>query len=116
MGWLQKHPVVRGLLLAVLAAVFGINVYALNAARLAGNQVPMPFGVGASVVLSGSMEPTLSVGDLLLLKQEDCLKRRFTFAGGEFFEHMKRTGLYSTDVKNIRKKVEDTGLLNVYNN
>ena len=71
MGWLQKHPVVRGLLLAALAAVFGINVYALNAARLAGNQVPMPFGVGASVVLSGSMEPTLSVGDLLLLTQED---------------------------------------------
>lgn len=70
MGWLQKHPAVRAALLALLAAVFGINVYALNAARLAGNQVPMPFGVGASVVLSGSMEPALSVGDLLILKQE----------------------------------------------
>lgn len=63
----------------------------------------------------------LAVGRIIsysseVLKQEDCLKRRFTFAGGEFFEHMKRTGLYSTDVKTIRKKVEDTGLLNVYNN
>ena len=55
----------------MLAAVAGVNVFALNAAHLAGNQVPMPFGVGASVVLSGSMEPALSVGDLLLLKQEE---------------------------------------------
>ena len=62
----------------------------------------------------------LAVGKLLdysakVLKSEDCLKRRFTFAGGEFFEYMKEKNLYSTDVKHIRKKVEDAGLLNVYN-
>ena len=31
----------------------------------------MPFGVGAAVVLSGSMEPELSVGDLLIIKESD---------------------------------------------
>ena len=31
----------------------------------------MPFGVGASVVLSGSMEPTLSVGDLLIVREAE---------------------------------------------
>lgn len=63
--------ILRYAVLSVLATVIGINVYALNASRLAGNQVPMPFGVGASVVLSGSMEPALSVGDLLLLKEQE---------------------------------------------
>lgn len=50
-----------------------------------------------------------------VLKAEDCLERRLTFAGGEFFEYMKEKNLYSTDVKHIRKKVEDAGLLNIYN-
>ena len=71
MQFLKKHPIVRYLILGLLALVIGINIFSLNASRLAGNQVPMPFGYGASVVLSGSMEPALSVGDLLLLKAED---------------------------------------------
>lgn len=67
----QVKTIFRYVLLVTLAALVGINVYALNASRLAGNQVPMPFGVGASVVLSGSMEPELSVGDLLLLREQE---------------------------------------------
>lgn len=59
----------RLLLIALAAAVIGVNVYAVNAAHLAGNLVPMPFGVGAAVVLSGSMEPELSTGDLLILAE-----------------------------------------------
>lgn len=68
---LLKSPIVRYLILGILAVMIGINVFALNASRLAGNAVPMPFGFGASVVLSGSMEPTLSVGDLLIVKAQD---------------------------------------------
>lgn len=67
----QVKIIFRYVLLVTLAALVGINVYALNASRLTGNQVPMPFGVGASVVLSGSMEPELSVGDLLLLREQE---------------------------------------------
>ncbi len=66
-----KFPVVRYLILGILAAIIGMNVFALNASRLAGNAVPMPFGFGASVVLSGSMEPALSVGDLLIVREQD---------------------------------------------
>ena len=33
--------------------------------------MPMPFGVGLSVVLSGSMEPTLSVNDLVVVREAD---------------------------------------------
>ena len=67
---LLKKPVVRYLILGILAVAVGVNVFALNAAHLTGNAVPMPFGIGASVVLSGSMEPTLSVGDLLIVRQQ----------------------------------------------
>lgn len=62
---------VRIALLVTVAAIIGINVYSINATRLAGDSVPMPFGVGAAVVLSGSMEPELSVGDLLLVVERE---------------------------------------------
>lgn len=57
-------------LIGILSLIIGLSVYAWNARSLLGDQVPMPFGVGASVVLSGSMEPTLSVGDLLIIRQQ----------------------------------------------
>lgn len=63
----RMGSVLRITLLVLAALVIGTNVYTINAARLAGNQVPMPFGVGAAVVLSGSMEPALSAGDLLIV-------------------------------------------------
>ena len=59
--------VLRITLLVLAALVVGINVYLLNASRLAGDAVPMPFGIGLAVVLSGSMEPEISVGDLLMI-------------------------------------------------
>lgn len=59
--------VLRITLLVLAALVVGTNVYLLNASRLAGDAVPMPFGIGSAVVLSGSMEPEISVGDLLMI-------------------------------------------------
>lgn len=63
---------------------------------------------------------TLAIGELLdygleMLKEEDGLYHRFTFAGGEFLERMKERGLYRTSVREIRKIVEAEGLLGVYN-
>lgn len=58
-------------LLVFIALILGVNIYTINATRLAGNSVPMPFGVGAALVLSGSMEPELSVGDLLIVGECD---------------------------------------------
>ncbi len=55
----------------LVAILIGASVYSINAARLAGNTLPMPLGFGATVVLSGSMEPALSVGDLLIVVPED---------------------------------------------
>ena len=67
----KVKAIVRTVLIVLVALIIGLNIYALNASRLAGNLVPMPFGVGMAVVLSGSMEPTLSVGDLLIVAERD---------------------------------------------
>ena len=63
--------VFRILLLALCGGILGFNIYSANAKSLNGNTLPMPFGIGASVVLSGSMEPALSVGDLLIVRARD---------------------------------------------
>jgi len=66
---IKPKTVLRTLLLVLIALVIGVNLYAINASRIAGNAVPMPCGVGAAVVLSGSMEPALSTGDLLIISE-----------------------------------------------
>lgn len=60
---------VRRLLLIVLGLIIGVNMYLANARGLTGNQMPMPFGTGCAVVLSGSMEPELSVDDLIIVRE-----------------------------------------------
>ena len=60
----------RILILIVCGTALGVNMYMFNAKRLVGNEMPMPFGYGAAVVLSGSMEPTLSTGDLIVVKEQ----------------------------------------------
>ena len=57
----------RTVLLIIISLVIGLMLYGWNAQTLAGNAMPMPFGFGMSVVLSGSMEPVLSVNDLVIV-------------------------------------------------
>lgn len=48
--------------------------------------------------------------------KEERYQERFTFAGGTFFEQMKEKGLYTTDISEIRNRVESQGLLNLFEN
>lgn len=59
------------MLLIICGLILGVNAYLANANSLVGNQIPMPFGYGAAVVLSGSMEPEFSEGDLIIVKKAD---------------------------------------------
>lgn len=68
---IKIRSVIRTAILVVLAALVGVSVYVVNAERLNGNALPMPLGFGVTVVLSGSMEPELSVGDLLIVVNSD---------------------------------------------
>lgn len=71
-GSVKKRQFVLRLLIILLLSVFlGITVYMVNARRVMKNLLPMPFGVGAAVVLSGSMEPTLSVNDLVFVRRAE---------------------------------------------
>ncbi len=68
---MKKYGLISRLLpILLISLVLGGTAYSWNARRLAGNAMPMPFGIGMSVVLSGSMEPTLSVNDLVFVKEQ----------------------------------------------
>ena len=64
----KKFPVLRTVFLIVVSLVLGINIYNWNARSLTGNVLPMPFGYGGAVVLSGSMEPEIAVDELIIVQ------------------------------------------------
>lgn len=61
----------KTLVLLFVSLVLGINVYLWNARSLMGNALPMPFGFGAAVVLTGSMEPAIMADDLILVARAE---------------------------------------------
>lgn len=61
----------------------------------------------------------LASGDLIAYENEcietkEGLKKRYTFAGGEYFERMKLLGLYTTDTNTIKEKIERDNLIGIY--
>ncbi len=67
----RRQLVLRIVVIVLLSLFLGFSIYSINARRVMKNMLPMPFGVGTSVVLSGSMEPTLSVNDLIFVRGAD---------------------------------------------
>lgn len=64
---MTKTRLVRIVILICIAIFLIYNVYLLNEKTLRGNELPMPFGFGAAIVLSGSMEPNLMVDDMIIV-------------------------------------------------
>ena len=62
---------IRAILLIAVCLVLGINLYRWNSRSLTGNMLPMTFGYGAAVVLSGSMEPTIMTDDLIFVEAQE---------------------------------------------
>ncbi len=67
----KYSALIRRTVLAILGVMLGVNVYLANANGLAGNKLPMPLGFGVAVVLSGSMEPTLNVNDVIIVCESE---------------------------------------------
>ena len=63
--------IARIALLLILGLILGLRLYSWNARSLTGNVLPMPFGYGGAVVLSGSMEPTIMVDELIIVQAAD---------------------------------------------
>lgn len=61
----------------------------------------------------------LAIGDIIAyaneqIKTKEGLKKRYTFAGSEYFDRMKKLELYTIDSKKIKKRIERMNLLNIY--
>ena len=62
---------------------------------------------------------TLAIGDAIAYVREQMgtergLGYKYTFSGSVLFERMKKLGLYTTDVSQIRRRVEAAGLTDVF--
>ncbi len=61
----------------------------------------------------------LAVGDIISyankqMKTANGLKQRFTFSGGPYFERMKKLGLYTTNIKEIKNRVKKINLTGIF--
>ncbi len=65
----KKNIKGRTVFLCALVLFLIINVYRWNAESAAGNRMPMPLGIGCSVVLSDSMVPALHTDDLVFIRK-----------------------------------------------
>lgn len=61
--------ILRGLLTAVLCAVILLNLWMLIQQKVLGRETPELLGVSQYVVTSGSMEPSFSAGDMILVRE-----------------------------------------------
>lgn len=115
-GYMKAQGLENLFLAGEKSGFFVGHTEAITTGSLAGYNSVM-YAEGKSMLrLPGS----LAVGDIMefslkVMEEGNCLDRRFTFAGGEYFQRMKDRGLYTTDVALIRKNVEAEGLLDVYN-
>ncbi len=66
-----KISPLRVFIILIAGLMLGLSLYLINAGAFRGNSFPMPFGIGASVVLSGSMEPELSVDDVIIVRRAE---------------------------------------------
>ena len=62
---------------------------------------------------------SLAIGDAIIhvrdqMGTEDGLGYKYTFSGSVYFDRMKQKGLYSTDVREIEKRVDQAGLAGVF--
>ena len=84
--------VVRCIIAVLLCAVLYTAVFFVAVKIQNPNAVPMPFGFGASFVLSGSMEPEISTDDLVFVKRADEL-------------HVGDVVLYNTGRSNVLHRI-----------
>ncbi len=92
-----------GLLVGHTEAIVTGSLAGLNAARYMADLKPVIF------------PDTLSVGSAVTyvrkeMQTDEGKLKKYTFSGAVLFEHMKEFGLYTTDLDEIKSRVEKTGL------
>ena len=64
---------------------------------------------------------SLAVGDIIAyaraqMKTEGGLGIEYCFISGVYFDRMKQKGFYSTDIKEIEQRVDQSGMLGIFSN
>ncbi len=62
---------------------------------------------------------TLAVGDAIAyvrnqMETEEGLGYKYTFSGSIYFDRMQKKGLYSTDLKEVEKRVDQVGMMGIF--
>lgn len=70
-GRTVKKLILRYSLIVLIALILGFGIYQWNASTLTNDRLPMPLGFGVAVVVSGSMEPELSINDVVFVCPQD---------------------------------------------
>lgn len=97
-----------GLLVGHTEAIITGYLAGLNAVRFALGkellEIPNELAIGLAIDYVGKQ-----------MKTEEGLTKKYTFSGSVLFDHMKEKGLYTTDVEAIKKRVEEAGLTDYFN-
>lgn len=62
--------VIKALLIVIISLILCIGIFSWNEQSVQGKALPMPFGVGVAEVISGSMSPTINVGDVIIVVKQ----------------------------------------------
>lgn len=91
-------------LLAVAAGLLLVyNLYMLAARAFFGEEMPMFFGVASAAVVSGSMEPEINVGDVVIIRAQD------SYGVGDVISFSNGDGTYTTHrVRSVREDGYET--------
>lgn len=96
-----------GLMVGHTEAIVTGTLAGYNAARFASGKetliLPRELAVGDAVAFVREQ-----------MRTEEGLSLKYTFSGSVLFERMKKRGTYTTDVGEIRRRVESVGLSGVY--
>ena len=63
--------IIKGIIIGILLVILMLNIYVMVQAKAKPNSVPSIFGYKPFIVLSGSMETEIYVGDLVIVKEVD---------------------------------------------
>lgn len=66
-----SNHILRIILLSILSVFVGFSLFIFNSKTLLHDSKPTIFGFGVSNVISGSMEPTININDIIVFKQQD---------------------------------------------
>lgn len=88
---------------------------AISTGTLAGHN-SIRYATGKDLL---ELPPQLAVGDIIAhtreaMTTEQGMNEQYTFSGSVYFERMKKRGLYTTNVDDIKHRVERLGLTNVF--